>query len=77
MAELPTVPQGHAPLDSCHRAFSGVAIHVLPGCECEGPVVLDDAGKVVAKGPNHVQIWEKGGTRSVSIDDARAAGLVV
>jgi hypothetical protein len=30
-----------------------------------------------ARVPNHVTIWEKGKPRSISIEEARAAGLVV
>lgn len=73
--DLPTILMGHPPLETCHKSPSGVAVHVMPGCACPGPLNATDAGPV--RVPNHVTIWENGEARSISIEEARAAGLVV
>lgn len=85
MHELPTIGQGHAPLDVCHRTHSGVAIHLMPGCVCGGPSqlldVVDKDGNVIGqhevKVANHVNVHEAGGkTRSISLEQARNAGHI-
>lgn len=80
MTDLPILAQGHAPLDGCHQTFSGVAIHVMPGCECAGPSVMvdikDQAGNVVGehevKVPDHLNSTEG----NISLDQARNMGLI-
>lgn len=82
MSDLPTVPQGHAPLDVCHKTFSGVAIHVMPACECAGPrqtiaAVEDLNGNTVRPEyevvvPNHVNSSEG----NMSLEQARNMGLI-
>ena len=65
-------------MSDCFHADSGVAIHVIPGCTCPGPVVTDpNTGEVVAKAPNHVNVTDNtGATTSISLDQARNAGYI-
>lgn len=85
LPDLPMLAQGHAPHDGCHRTHSGVAIHLMPGCKCGTPGVMvdihDKDGNVVGehevKVPGHVNIVEGGKHRSITLDQARTAGLIV
>jgi len=82
MTDLPMLAQGHAPLDGCHQTHSGVAIHVLPGCDCDTPrqtipAVTDKNGRIVRPEydvviPNHMN--STGG--NISLDQARTMGLI-
>jgi hypothetical protein len=76
MTELPQILPGHAPLDVCHRNHTGVAHHVMPGCECAGPKITDETGQVIARGLDRVDVWENGKRRSLTIAEAKAAGMV-
>jgi hypothetical protein len=82
VSDLPILAQGHAPLDGCHKTHSGVAIHVLPGCECAGPrqtipAVKDIHGNIVRPEydvviPNHMNSSDG----NISLDQARNMGLI-
>lgn len=82
MTDLPILAQGHAPLDGCHKTFSGVAIHVMPGCGCAGPrqtipAMEDLNGNIVRPEyevvvPNHLNSTDG----NISLDQARNMGLI-
>lgn len=87
MTELPHIAAGHAPLDTCHRMHSGVAVHVMASCTCDAPrqtipAVKDKNGNIVRPEhevvvANHVTVHEaNGGTKSISLDQARNAGYI-
>lgn len=65
-------------MSDCFHADSGVAIHVLPGCVCPGPLVEDPTtGEAIAKAPNHVNVSDSNGVvTSISLDQARNAGYI-
>ncbi len=85
MSELPHILPGHAPLDVCHKTHSGVAHHMMPGCECDGPTemvkLFNDKGQVTHAFPvktiDRVDIHDANGERrTMTIAEAKNAGLI-